>query len=314
MFDARPGSTLTFEFGSEFVKRRGMLMLSDAHAVRSLLFARPRAAKLPRAGAARLLFAALLAISSAATARTQVKDSSTKEPTSLEESGVAGNLVEQVPSQYREKYEKWKTTFLSAGAGRQLWSKYAGDPGFRLTIVVSKSSGQGAMIRLGDYRWNGGRLVAATIVLGNQLDNGYPVRDNYPVLGSLRFIGGGRDDTRGEVLAAAKIAHELGHVELAASSDAASYRLQNDLALAYASHFSSNGHRFDPVMTNLERMLGGTPDEIDAEREYMAETCTLRYLLETLTHDKRRKLLKLLCESEAGSEILALVSPAPPPA
>lgn len=287
-------------------------MMSDEYAVRSLRLAPVRAPGRARAAAARLLFAVLLAISSAATVRPQVRVSSTKEPASLEEIGAAGNLSEQIPSRYRERYEKWKTTFLSVGAGRRLWSKYAGNPGFSLTIVVSKSLGQGALIRLGDYRWNGGRLVAATIVLGNQLDNGYPVRDNYPILGSLRFIGDGRDDTRGDVLAAAKIAHEFGHIELAAGSDASSYRLQNDLVLAYGSHFISNGHKFDPVMTNLERMLGGTPDEIDAEREFLAECCALRYLLDRLTPDKQRRLLKLISKSDAGAEILSLVRPALP--
>jgi hypothetical protein len=287
-------------------------MMSEGHAVRSLRFALSRAAKRPRTAASRLLFAALLAISSAATARPQVKGSFVEEPTSFKEIDAAGNPVEQIPGEYRERYEKWKTTFLSVGAGRRLWSKYAGDPGFRLTIVVSKSLGQNARLRLGDYRWYGGRLVAATIVLGSQLDSGYPERDGYPILGSLAHIKCTRHDTCGDVLAAAKIAHEFGHVEFASSSDASSYRLQNDLALAYASRFVSNGRKFDPVMTDLERMMGGTPEEIDAEREYMAETCALRYLLDKLTPDKRRDLLKLLRKSEAGAEILGIVSPAPP--
>jgi len=143
-----------------------MLMMSEGHAVRSLRFALPRAAKRPRTAASRLLFAALLAISSPATARPQAKGSFLEEPTSFKEIDAAGNLVEQIPGEYRERYEKWKTTFLSVGAGRRLWSKYAGDPGFRLTIVVSKSLGQNARVVTGDYRWYGGRLVAATIFLG----------------------------------------------------------------------------------------------------------------------------------------------------
>jgi hypothetical protein len=287
-------------------------MMSDGHAVRSLRLAPVRAPGRARAAAARLLFAALLAISSAATVRPQVKVASTKGPASLEEIGAAGNLSEQIPSRYRERYEKWKSTFLSVGAGRQLWSKYAGDPGFRLTIVVSKSLGQGARVGLDDYRWDEGKLVAATIVLGSQLDCGYPSREDYPVLGSLAFIDEWWDDTRGDVLAAAKIAHEFGHVELAASSDAASYQLLNELSRAYASHFYSNGRKYDSVMADIERRMGGTPDEIDAEREYMAEPCALRYLLDKLTPGKRRRLLKLIRKSEAGADILNLIRPAPP--
>ncbi len=287
-------------------------MMSGGHVVRSLRLVLPRAQGRARTVAARLLFAALLAISSAATVRPQVKVSSTKEPDSLEEIGAAGNLSEQIPSPYRERYEKWKTTFLSVGAGRRLWSKYAGNPGFRLTIVVSKSLGQGARIGLDDYRWDGGKLVAATIVLGSQLDRGYPFREDYPVLGSLAFIGEWWDDTRGDILAAAKIAHEFGHIELAASSDGTNYQLLKELSRAYVSHFYSNGRKYDSVMADIERKMDGTPDEINAEREYLAEPCALRYLLDKLPPDKRRRLLKLIRKSEAGAEILRLVRPAPP--
>jgi hypothetical protein len=42
----------------------------------------------------------------------------------------------------------------------------------------------------------------------------------------------------GDVLAAAKIAHEFGHVRQAASAGGALYRLQNQLMPAYKKYFS----------------------------------------------------------------------------
>jgi hypothetical protein len=146
------------------------------------------------------------------------------------------------------------------------------------------------------YEWTDGKLVAATIILGHQLDRGYPSRERYPVLSSLgRF----RDySEQSEVLAAAKIAHEFGHINLAASADPATYQLQNELSSVYVSHFWSNRQSVDdPQLIELAIRMGGTPDVIGAQREYEAETWALRYLLEKLATDRRRKLLKLVQQS-----------------
>lgn len=252
--------------------------------------------------AARALFAALLFVSPTASARPQVKDSSAREPAALNNHVGVGNLDEQIPSEYRERYERWKAAFLSVDAGRRLWLKYAARFDFRLTVIVSKSMGHGARVRVDDYRWDGRKLVAATIVLGDQLNHGYPEQEDYPVLGSLARMGRGWDDSCDYALAAAKIAHEFGHVEQAANSDAAGYQLQNELSRAYAARYLSNGHNYDdPILSDLERRMGGTPMEINIEREYRAESCALRYLLDRLSPDKRGKLLKLVRKSLASS-------------
>src|SRR5687768_14339894 len=56
---------------------------------------------------------------------------------SAADSSGCTNLKEQVPEQYRERYDRWKAVFLSSEIGRQLWLRYACDPSFRLTITVS---------------------------------------------------------------------------------------------------------------------------------------------------------------------------------
>src|SRR5437763_7820786 len=87
---------------------------------------------------------------------------------------------------------------------------YSHHPRLQLTITIGGKSVQGA--GTGKYKWNeAGELVAATIVLGERLDEGYPSAVYYPVMNALepfeskQLIGG-------SVLAATKIAHEFGHV------------------------------------------------------------------------------------------------------
>jgi hypothetical protein len=204
--------------------------------------------------------------------------------------GESGKLDEIIPSQYRKRYNQWKATFLSTLAGSGLWLRYADSPTFHLTITVSKGQGSGA--RVVGYQWKNGKLVAATIILGHQLDRGYPSPDRYPVLGSLELF---RNDPQPDILAAAKIAHEFGHINLAASADPATFQLQNELAPVYVSHFMSNGRSvYDPRLIELATRMGGTPDLIGTQRELGAETWALRYLLEKLATKRRRKLLKLV--------------------
>ena len=65
--------------------------------------------------------------------------------------------------------------------------------------------------RTGKYEWDdAGELVAVTITLGSQIDAGYPNPAYYPVLNSLQGL---KSKLKiGNILAAAKIAHELDHV------------------------------------------------------------------------------------------------------
>lgn len=265
---------------------------------------RPALRRGPRkalSAAAWVLSAAVLIISLPSLTSPQARNSLVRETAVREPANnliAGGNLQEQIPNQYCGRYSRWKATFLSADVGRRLWLRYAGNPAFRLTIIVSKGEGQGAEVAVDGYQWSGGKLVAATIILGHQIDQGYPLQFYYPVLGSLAYT----KTIGGDVLAAAKIAHEFGHIDRAANSNATSYQSENELSNAYASHFMSNGHNTDDsLLVDLSRRMGGTPTEISAQREYWAETYALRYLLDKLGSHRRRRLLKLVRHSLASA-------------
>jgi hypothetical protein len=139
------------------------------------------------------------------------------------------DIVESISDEYKERYNKWKDEYLSTEAGRKQWDTYANDKNFTLTITVSKDKGEGALTD--GYTWDAnGKLTAATITLGSKLDSGYPSPNNYPVTSSLRQ-GDPQYNTAvsGVVLAATKLAHELGHVNRTTSVDATLYQLQNKL-------------------------------------------------------------------------------------
>ena len=261
------------------------------------------------AGAAWLGLAVLPLISSPAPAYARGSNPSPDEA-AVTASGACANLREQIPRRYRGRYERWKATFLSADAGRQLWLSYACNPAFRLTIIVSDSLGMGGETKLDDYQWDGNRLTAATILLGHRLDRGYPESAYYPVLSSLSYLttgwNAGRPD---DILAAAKIAHELGHVDQAAKADPARFRLQNELGGVYASHFRANGYDTgDPALTELAARMGGEPSVLTGQREYWAETYSLRYLLTKLRPGKRRELLRLVRKSLTAKSAFYLPS------
>lgn len=256
-------------------------------------------ARLSKGGpaAAWLGLAVLLLISSPAPAYSRANNSSTNEA-AADASGCA-NLKEQVPKQYHGRYDRWKAIFLSSEVGRQLWLRYACNPAFRLTIILSESMDRGGQIRINDYRWHEGRLTAATITLGHRLDRGYPDPIYYPVLSSLYYLKSDWDVERpDDILAAAKITHEFGHVDQAARADPARFRLQNRLSQVYASLFRSNGYDAgDPALVEIAAAMGGTPTILSGQREYWAETYALRFLLTKLQSGKQRALLKLIRKS-----------------
>lgn len=114
-----------------------------------------------------------------------------------------------------EDYQKWKKAFLATKDGQKLWDKYQNDKNFKLIINISKSKGNGAETL--DYKFSDGKLVGATIVLGNKLDNvpGKRSKDAYPITQSLSEAG-----VDGTTAAVGKIAHEFGHVEDASNRPA----------------------------------------------------------------------------------------------
>ena len=201
-----------------------------------------------------------------------------------------GNVKEFVPARYLKKYLRWKTEYLSTEAGRTQWERYARDGSFTLTIVVSPDMGHGGIV--GGYRWDAsGKLVAASVVLGGDLEGGYLPPYYYPVTSALTSVGE-RYRFGGEILAAAKIAHEFGHVNQAAESDAAEFQLQNNLIDLYAKIFKETGYdRTDPRLAEIARRMGGTPSEIKREREYGAEANALLFLEERMRGEQGDRAL-----------------------
>ncbi|HYP53805.1 MAG TPA: hypothetical protein VEQ42_09720 [Pyrinomonadaceae bacterium] len=211
-----------------------------------------------------------------------------------EEAGAAsparregGGIREVVPGKYAARYAGWKKEFLSTETGRRQWAAYEHDPQFTLTVVVTHRNPQGG--GTGGYRWDeSGKLVAATITLGSRIDEGYPDPIYFPVMNSLMSHGPAR--AAGEdVLAAAKIAHEFGHLVRTARTDTALYRLQTELIPAYNKILLTNGRNTgDERLLEMARRMGGTPVEIWEDREYWGEANAMLYLRDRFTDDQLR--------------------------
>lgn len=192
-----------------------------------------------------------------------------------------GGIREMIPSKFREKYERWKAEFLSTEFGREQWRSYAANKNFILTIKVSGEAGEGG--GTGDYQWDeSGNLVGATILLGSKIDKGYPNPIYFPVMNSLSITS--PTEKIGEnLLAAAKIAHEFGHVNQTARTNGELFRQQNKLILEYNAILESSRFNVNaPRLISLRKKLGGTPVEIWESREYWGETNAMRFVLDRL--------------------------------
>jgi hypothetical protein len=200
----------------------------------------------------------------------------------------AGGIREEIPAKYLARYQAWKNEFLASESARQQWQRYATDPTLKLTITVTRDNAEGATT--GKYKWNdNGQLIAATIVLGNRLDEGYPNPIYFPVMNSL-VPQGTANDVTGNTLAATKMAHEFGHVNRTAKVDGALYQLQTQLIPQYNKIFLSNGRNpKDPKLVELAQKIGGTPVEIWEDREYWGETNAMVFLRDRFTE------ARLLC-------------------
>lgn len=197
----------------------------------------------------------------------------------------SGGIREAIDDKYKTRYQQWKTEFLSTDIGRAQWEMYAHHPRLMLTITIAANNPQGAAT--GKYKWNeSGELIAATIILGSQVDQGYPSSVYYPVMNALepfeskQLIGG-------SVLAATKIAHEFGHVMKVASTPESLYRLQSQLVPIYNKIFLSNGYNVrDPRLTKLAQEMGGNPVEIWEDREYWGEANAMLFLRDRVAKEK----------------------------
>ena len=200
-----------------------------------------------------------------------------------------GGIKEVIPEKYRERYQEWKSEFLSTDTGRSEWEAFAQGEHLTLTIIVSDSDRNGA--GTSKYKWNdAGELVAATITLGARIDEGYPNPIYYPVMNSLAHSEPSL--LNGNILAAAKIAHEFGHVKLATLVNGAVYRLQNQLMPVYNKILLSNGRNSrDPRLLDLTKQMGGTPVEIWEDREYWGEANAMLYLRDRIKKKSEQRAL-----------------------
>jgi len=189
----------------------------------------------------------------------------------------AGGLREEVDPKYKKRFDEWKNEFLSTDIGKTQWEMYARHSHLMLTITVAPDNKRGA--GSGNYKWNdAGELVSATIVLGTRIDEGYPNSIYYPVMNALAPYESARLLSR-NVLAATKIAHELGHVMRIAATPEPLYRLQVKLVPVYNKIFLSNGHNVnDPRLVELAKQMGGNPVQIWEDREYWGEANAMLYL------------------------------------
>jgi hypothetical protein len=192
---------------------------------------------------------------------------------------TGNGITEVVPEKSRTRYQKWKEELLATDFGRNLWETYQNKENFTLTVKVVNKDGKGA--GTSDYVWNeAGELIGATISLDSKLDKGFPDPVYYPVMNSIQDFNAKREIS-GNVLAAAKFAHEFGHVNLTYQSNQEKVVLQNKLMPVYKEIFLSNGYNLsDPKLLEMTDQMGGTPNQIWENREYWGEVSAMNFLLE----------------------------------
>jgi len=206
-----------------------------------------------------------------------IDDSAHKALRSADDAGIR----ELIPAVYLPRFQKWKDELLATEYGRSLWESYASRKDFVLTIKVVGNRKFGA--GTDDFEWDGsGRLIAATITLGKNLDSGFPDPVYYPVMNSLAAFGSIHAVSDG-VLASTKLAHEIGHVSFTAETNSSLFRKQNKLMESYYAIFLKNGFNTrDARLVSLQNELGAQPIEIWEDREYWSEVSALKYLVERI--------------------------------
>lgn len=199
----------------------------------------------------------------------------------------SSGIREVVPDKYKARYGEWKKEFLSTETGRAQWQSFEKSDRLTLTIMVTRDNAKGA--GTGQYKWDDeGRLVEATIALGSSLHEGYPNPIYYPVMNSLMEQEPAHT-SGGHTLAAAKIAHEFGHLTRTVEMDHALYELQNRLMPVYNQILLSNGRDTqDPRLVELAHQMGGTPVEIWEDREYWGETNAMLFLRDRFADEDLR--------------------------
>ncbi len=193
-------------------------------------------------------------------------------------------IKEIVPKEYLSKYLRWKDGLLATEYGRKIWNEYLNKQDFLLTIRVEEKRKFGA--GTDDFEWDdSGRLVAATVTLGKDLDKGFPDPVYYPVMNSLSAFGAAHV-VEGSILASTKLAHEMGHVSFTAKANSSLFRRQNKLMENYYKIFLMNGFNTrDPRLMTLEKELGAQPIAIWEDREYWSEVGAMHFLVERIGNE-----------------------------
>lgn len=204
-------------------------------------------------------------------------------------SRTVGSLTEtgiklEIPKKYRDRFQKWKAEFTSTDFGRAQWDFYANNKNFLLTVKISGDKKQGA--KTDDYLWDeDGNFVGATITLGSKPEKGFPDPVYYPVMNSLS-AGGSFYSVEGDILAATKLAHEIGHVNQTFKENKESFELRSKLTPVYISIFLKNGHNAqDEKLVALAEQMGGTPMKIWESREYWSEVNAMLFLKEKISKE-----------------------------
>jgi hypothetical protein len=207
-----------------------------------------------------------------------------------------GGIREEVPARYRGRFDKWKAELLATEFGKGQWESYSQDPRFVLTVRVTDERGKGA--GTDKFVWDhDGHLIGATITLGSELDGGVPTPVYYPVLNALSPTTG-VPAVPPAVVAAAKLSHEIGHVEQASRMAVGSLQLEDRLVPKYIDIFLHNGlNPQDRRLVDLREQLGGTPTELWEDREYNSEVVAMRYLSQRLPNDEICRVLKRVREN-----------------
>ncbi len=127
---------------------------------------------------------------------------------------------------------------------------------------------------------------APTITLGNHIDQGFPSSVYYPVMNALEPFESSRLIS-GTTLAAAKLAHEFGHIMKISSTRQELYTLQVQLVPVYNKIFLSNGHNVnDARLVEIAQKIGGNPVEIWEDREYWGEANAMLFLRDRVEKEK----------------------------
>ncbi len=230
-----------------------------------------------------LIATAILMLSPRLNAKTKAETKGERAAASTE----TGGIHELIADKYKARYEEWKSEFLSTDIGKAQWEMYSHHPRLTLTITVANTGKNSNGAGSGKYKWNeAGELVSATIVLGTQIDEGYPSSVYYPVMNALEPFET-RQLIAGSVLAATKIAHEFGHVMKISSTPQELYHLQVQLVPVYNKIFLSNGYNVnDPRLVELAKKMGGNPVQLWEDREYWGEANAMLFLKDRVEKEK----------------------------